>query len=217
MILIAVALFAAVSYAVTQSGRGGANADKERAIVYASQIVQGATAIQQAVQRMVLTGTAPASLDFCSDGTTAGCSEGSDPDILCATGADCVYAPEGGGALPIEAPEGSQLSGVARLMRHSAAMTVEGIGTGATNIGGIVTNLTKEVCDQINQGLWKENTFSTNVTGVDFAAIGTGNILLNTAKCASCVGKPYGCYDFCLGGSCGVSNVYTYYHIFVEQ
>lgn len=50
MILIAVALFAALSYAVTSSSRGGSKGiGEERARLLASRIVQYGTSIEQAV------------------------------------------------------------------------------------------------------------------------------------------------------------------------
>lgn len=55
LILIAVALFAALSYAVTQSTRtNGANADEDKAALIASQIVQMAAAVKTARDRLVV-------------------------------------------------------------------------------------------------------------------------------------------------------------------
>lgn len=51
LILIAVVLFAALSYAVTSSTRGGGSANRERQEIAAAQIVQFATGLKQAVQR----------------------------------------------------------------------------------------------------------------------------------------------------------------------
>ena len=56
LILIAVALFAALSYAVTQSGRGGGSIDRETAELNAAQIVQYMGAMQSAVQKLQLYG-----------------------------------------------------------------------------------------------------------------------------------------------------------------
>ena len=52
LILIAVALFAALSYAVTNSGRGGSGIDKEQAAIAASQIFQAFASFDTAYQRM---------------------------------------------------------------------------------------------------------------------------------------------------------------------
>ena len=55
LILIAVALFAALSYAVTSSSKGGGNRiTKDKAKIVSAQIVQYATEMEQAISRMML-------------------------------------------------------------------------------------------------------------------------------------------------------------------
>lgn len=55
LILIAVALFAALAYAVTQSGRGGSGGvGREQATLHAARILQVATGARNAVTRMML-------------------------------------------------------------------------------------------------------------------------------------------------------------------
>ncbi|MBL4589884.1 MAG: hypothetical protein JKY11_07405 [Alphaproteobacteria bacterium] len=56
LILIAVALFAALSYAVTQSTRGGGNAGDEKTGIHAAQIIQYAGSIATAIQRIQVSG-----------------------------------------------------------------------------------------------------------------------------------------------------------------
>lgn len=57
LILIAVALFAALSYAITNSRRGGGNIDRETATLNAASLVQMTTLLRSAADRMVLFGT----------------------------------------------------------------------------------------------------------------------------------------------------------------
>ena len=52
LILIAVALFAALSYAVTQSGRGGGSIDREQMSIDAALFIQQANQIQTLAQRL---------------------------------------------------------------------------------------------------------------------------------------------------------------------
>ena len=51
LILIAVALFAALSYAVTQSGRGGGSIDREQASLNAAQLVQYSDIVANGIQK----------------------------------------------------------------------------------------------------------------------------------------------------------------------
>lgn len=56
LILIAVALFAALSYAVTQSGRGGGNIDRETLALDAAQVVNFSNLVATAVTRLRIAG-----------------------------------------------------------------------------------------------------------------------------------------------------------------
>ncbi len=60
LILIAVALFAALSYAVTQSGRGGGAIDRETLQIEVARVLEYAASMQKAVERMQL-------INGCSD------------------------------------------------------------------------------------------------------------------------------------------------------
>ena len=64
LILIAVALFAALSYAVTNSGRGGSGIDKEQASIASSEIVAYAGLATATVERLKLYGCADNEISF---------------------------------------------------------------------------------------------------------------------------------------------------------
>src|SRR5262249_24053751 len=60
LILIAVALFAALAYAVTQSGRGGSGSvDKERAQIAATNLMNNTAGVRAATNRLSITGAMP--------------------------------------------------------------------------------------------------------------------------------------------------------------
>ena len=67
LILIAVALFAALSYAVTQSGRGGSGIDKEQAEFVAAKLFNFTTAFQTGVDRLRLGGCDVEEISFAND------------------------------------------------------------------------------------------------------------------------------------------------------
>ena len=56
LILIAVALFAALSYAVTNSGRGGGGIDREQNEILAAQLLNQAAAMRTQYQRLQIIG-----------------------------------------------------------------------------------------------------------------------------------------------------------------
>ncbi|MGM0422525.1 MAG: hypothetical protein ACQEQL_05435, partial [Pseudomonadota bacterium] len=89
LILIAVALFAALSYAVTQSGRGGGDTDREQEMILLGEVHNQIAAFQQAIQRMrVINGVAPQDITGHSDPAS---------EFFCDSGEACLFADEAGG------------------------------------------------------------------------------------------------------------------------
>lgn len=99
LILLAVILFAALSYAVTSSTRGGGDTgDTEKDALIAAQLSQYIGEINAALMRFNLSGVSWSAMKFhagpngdCGSGFTAGRTP-----TLCITGDDCVFSPTGG-------------------------------------------------------------------------------------------------------------------------
>lgn len=93
LILIAVALFAALGYAVTQSSRGASSVNREQQIIDAARIIEQAGMIEQTVSRLILAvGCTDTRISF-ENNVVAGYTNASAP-----TNKSChVFDPAGGG------------------------------------------------------------------------------------------------------------------------
>lgn len=152
LILIAVALFAALSYAVTQSGRGGGATTNEDNALKAAQITQWGALARQAATRMILTGTPAQSIDLCFNGASSVCLS-LNTGVLrpCSTGAACLFAPDGGG-VPIHPPNLALGATGFGLYEAGANVAIEGVGTTAGEVL-MAAAVTQQVCEQINRQL----------------------------------------------------------------
>lgn len=188
LILIAVALFAALAYAVTQSGRGGGTIAKEQASLDATQIVQAMAVVQVGVQRMIITGTPADRLQAGDppDQQYPGAGLDNGWPTFCTTGEDCLFAPAGGGVslphLPKRAfvlggnpswfavqtaftppPNGYQgwhFNGIdGATAAGVSGFSVPGVGTAEKDELVAVYPLTREVCQAINKGLGIDAAF----------------------------------------------------------
>ena len=103
LILIAVALFAALSYAVTQSGRGGGGIDKETELLEATKVIQIIGDVRSAITRLTLTGCNINEISFYSDiyATPSNYDNANSPiaggDFSCH-----LFHPDGGGLYILE-------------------------------------------------------------------------------------------------------------------
>lgn len=92
LILIAVALFAALSYAVTSSGRGSASVTKEKNVIEAARIIDQAGLVEQTISRLrLINGCSDTQISF-ENTVVTGYTNGSAPaDRKCH-----VFDPAGG-------------------------------------------------------------------------------------------------------------------------
>ncbi len=172
LILIAVALFAALSYAVTQSGRGGGNIDREQTALEAAQLIQYITQVQTAVDKMMLlNGCTDTTLSVLIDsdedgvretnGNDAGYNSSSPSDESCD-----VFAPNGGGV--IYSKPSNAIRDVSELTSASYDRTghilfsrgnaIDGLGTTVSNASAtelmlMIPYVTQAFCTEIANNL----------------------------------------------------------------
>ncbi len=147
LILIAVALFAALSYVVTQSTRsGGGSTEREKNILSSAQMTQYPTALRTSIIRMVLGGVAIENVFFNAPGDQAGISA-----------SQLVFHPSGGGASFQDAPADLSASGNSTLQwTFNAQFEVPGIGidgTGGNDVIAFLPGISDGVCRQVNEEL----------------------------------------------------------------
>ena len=220
LILIAVALFAALSYAVTQSGRGGGSVDRETAALSASQAVQFVSSLEQAVTRMKITsGCADTDFNF-DDAALTGYNNTTAP-----SDESCDLFSAAGGGLTYQSPPAGLNDGS------------EWVFTGMTNVLGVGTdgetdpatheliamlfNVTPEACREINSRVGLGNTIIIDRNAIDETPfVGTytnvDSIAGPTAS-TTCSAQPLcGYYNACFQES-NVGQRIVYYHVLLAR
>ena len=175
LILIAVALFAALSYVVTQSTRsGGGTTEREQNILSSAQMTQYPTALRTSIIRMVLGGVPIENVLFDAPSGFAGISVNR-----------LVFHPQGGGAVFQAAPS-ELMSGTANQQgtwNFNANYAVRGIGidgVGGHDLIAFLPGVSAGVCRQANEELGYNLTGCTDLTtGVPNTAIVTTTLNQN--------------------------------------
>lgn len=224
LILIAVALFAALSYAVTQSTRsGGGDASKETNLVNAAGLTQYPASIKTSITRMLVSSGVTADdllfdLPPFTDLTTT---------TLQARG---VFYPGttsggGGGATYNPAPANVMANNSPGTWYFNGENQVVNIGTGGAlsasnaDVIAFLPGVSLSVCQSIHQRLGLSTTIidlsasalliSTNMDFTD-QNIDAGGATITGANLD---GQPQGCFI----SNAGPPAVYTYYHVIVER
>ena len=229
LILIAVALFAALSYAITQSGRGGGTVDKEQALITAASICEYPATLRTAVTRMLITGTAGYGTSGIDTVTT---TTGKTYEVFDAAGGGASVNPPPTGV-------GSAVSAWTFVDANHATdgFWVKGVGTDVAVTGREVLavlggdaageTLSLTVCQQINKGLGQVSPYAPaflSVSVIDWDTPGTYTALGNAFTlvgavnggdqyAANITGNPFSC----ISNATSAIAPYNYYHALVEQ
>jgi hypothetical protein len=159
LILIAVALFAAVSYAVTQSGKGGGDTARERLELSTAQVMDHLSLVQAAVNRMLLSGITIDQITFCGPADTDGYCfyNGTGDSALCTAGTSCVFAPDGGGITPLTLAADIVQTGRPadrwEFYEIQGNQAIETMGTAAPDLVYRHTSINQAGCDLIHTKL----------------------------------------------------------------
>jgi hypothetical protein len=211
-VLIVVALFAALSFALSRNSSDEASSlGPERVNVYASQIIAAANGMKQGVDQVVYSGTRIDSLNFCL------------PGEVCFTSAPLsnnVFHPDGGGMvranLPAETinevdnnPDPGWYIG-----RFN---NVEWTDSAAQDVIVTAHQIREDICAQINKLLTGSDTIPALAVDINKALIddayhtNTPNADLTVANCAGCEGKA----ALCVVNAAGT--IWSYYSVIEQQ
>lgn len=153
LILIAVALFAALSYAITQSGRGGAGVDKETREIKTAQLMQKLAAFDQAFTRLTaVNGCTEAQISF-ENPTISGYANSNAPgDERCH-----MFSADGGGLTYESVPNDILNTSISDpengnyIFNGQNQLDFSPTGTVAPELAVIVPFIKKEICEKLNQ------------------------------------------------------------------
>lgn len=222
LILIAVALFAALSYAVTQSGRGSGSVSKETLSLDISRFISYTGLVEGAVNRlMIVNNCADSQLSFHYDSDGDGSLETNGEDYYynasSPTDYSCyVFHPGGGGLTYQDPPAGMGLSNDVRFV---GTIPVDGLKNGGSTGDLLIghRNVTREACIYVNNKFGVTNpSGAPPVTGFTWPFIDTrftGSFVVAGAHInfPNISGNPTGCFHD------NVGNVYYFYHVLIDR
>lgn len=175
LILIAVALFAGLSYAVTSSGRSsGGEISKEKTILAASQAIEYGGLLQNAIDRLrVVNGCADNQISFENAIVTGYTNAGAPLDRRCH-----VLDPAGGGLTSLTPPpsinDGSPWFFRANrvwLVGPDKTYCTETASTPCTELNAYLKNVTDAACIELNRRLNKVTTITTQDNGTAYDSV----------------------------------------------
>ena len=155
LILLAIILFVALTYAVQNSDRGNKNASDEQNATLAAQFVENASLIENTVQRAMLVNNVPEyGFDFSGEQSN-NASNGTCTSSLCR-----IYTTKGGAVPPLRLPDWASADSNyadARRKPWFQLWNVIGVGTDQPDVVIQYGFLTPSFCKAINKAVGAEN------------------------------------------------------------
>ena len=220
LILIAVALFAALSYAVTSSTRtSGGTASNETNLISSAQITQFPASVSTAVIRMIISGVSVDEIRF---------NRPEDDEFDNLDSVDIgVFHPNGGGVSYTPAPADVMDGNKPGEWIFNAELEVPDIGlsgVGGNDIIAYLVGLRKSICMKINEeygiGATIPELDSSRASEYETRMIDDGSTDYEIPEddvpdiddgSGSFDGQPFGCFQDGGGGD------YVYYHVVLER
>ena len=195
LILVAIALFAALSYAVTQSGRSGGNVDKELALLQVSNTVQYASSVRQAVSKLRINGCSEREISFENSTVTLYSNPYAPSDNSCH-----VFDPAGGG-ISFSPPtqginDGSnwEFSAIAQVIGQGQS-TPDTLVDAHTDLAMYLRGVHQEACETANKetGLSSIPVDNGDLTPDPFRGAYDNNDILDgcTPNCTTIAASPF--------------------------
>lgn len=219
LILIAVALFAALSYAITQSGRGGGNVNKETTLLASSNLMQYMQNIKTGVDRLKVLGCAPAEISF-------ELPDGSYNNTNAPTNNTCHVFHTSGAGLSYQAPDPTILNSALSAEAGYGDASFErnnnidmGDTSSAYAVELTIPFVSDEICLAINKELHDISTIPENTSDTPIRIGFTGNFTSggyipceNSDLASNACGTHVGCFRVAgvWGGSQATNIVYQY-------
>ncbi len=236
LILIAVALFAALSYAITSSSRGSGSIDRDQAEIAAAELIQYTTSIEQAVNRLrVINGCEDRFISIQRDWDGDGTIENNTEDwrnIYMPATEKCYIYDVLGGDIPWVDPNPTWLDGTTNLTWHYPDNAcIEDLGTNGsgitettfcdgspsthTDIVITLPGISQAVCQALNKNLHDDATIPVDVqawTGLTQfdGAFASANEIGDTAELMKAK------YAYCFQASATTTiapDAYVFYHV----
>ena len=205
LILIAVALFAALSYAITQSGRGGGDISKETRQLQVAQLLQYVGSVSAAVTRITTVGGhVKLDIDFVGHGSNNARCTVDTCELFNETALGAVHQdPDPAWLIPD--------NGDARWGEWRAPSTpVSGVGSSSPDMTYIISYVREDFCREVNRQVGIGTAIPQATNGINtfgtFAGETSGtNTLVDTGGLLT--GQQTGCYLASGGGT------YIFYHV----
>jgi hypothetical protein len=232
LILIAVALFAALSYAVTQSSRSGSTESTgEKSLISSSTLTQYPAGVRTDIIRMLMSnGLTVDQLEFNPPSDFGTGLVIDDTTLTNPSVKQAVFHPSGGGSTYQQADSSIMGTGAPGTWHFNQEYNIPGIGSSKNDLLAWLPNIAKGVCDKINEqlGITTLPVVTINATTVASDQVnGSGSpvnpVIVTTptavtpandlvATAGSVTGQPFACVS-----DGGTPPIYYYYHALIEQ
>ena len=207
-ILIAIALFAALSFSLSRQTGGSNTKEVEYAntSLYALDIMDYSVQTKSILDQMIFSGTDIGDLDFTKPG---------DVGYNVAPHIHKVYHPEGGGLIHavLDAKAINEVSTPPDAGWYLGRINnVEWTTTAATDVIITAHQINRGICEEINKSITGTATIPALIGNIDDYLVDTGtNNDLTVAACAGCEGY----LSLCVSN--GAGNTYSFYSVIADR